>query len=75
MRESVTYQAILQEGREEDAIALTTRLLTRRLWQELSEEMRSSLSMLPLAILEDLSEALLDFTNLSDLEAWLAENN
>jgi predicted transposase/invertase (TIGR01784 family) len=77
MRESVTYQAILREGREEgreaEAIALVTRLLKRRLGQELSEEIRSCLSQLALPVLEDLSEALLDFTTLSDLEAWLAE--
>jgi predicted transposase/invertase (TIGR01784 family) len=80
MRESVTYQVILQEGREEgreegrkaEAIALTTRLLTRRLQQGLSETMKSRLSALPLPILEDLSEALLEFTTLSDLEHWLA---
>ncbi|NDJ17467.1 DUF4351 domain-containing protein [Myxacorys almedinensis] len=91
MRESVTYQLILEEGREEgreqgleqgleqgqrlEAIALTTRQLTRRLRQELSEEMRSRLSTLPLPILENLSEALLDFTELSDLENWLAAHN
>jgi predicted transposase/invertase (TIGR01784 family) len=75
MRESVTYQAILregrEEGREEEAIALITRQLTRRLRQELTEEMRSRLTTLPLPVLEDLSEALLDFTSLSDLESWL----
>jgi predicted transposase/invertase (TIGR01784 family) len=77
MQESVTYQAILregrEEGREEQTIALVTRLLKRRLGEELSEEMRSCLSQLALPALEDLSEALLDFTTLSDLEAWLAE--
>lgn len=62
-----------EEGREEEAIALVTRLLIRRLRQELSEEMRSRISALPLPVLENLSEALLDFTNLSDFESWLAE--
>ncbi|KAM3095290.1 Rpn family recombination-promoting nuclease/putative transposase [Phormidesmis sp. 146-35] len=66
-----------EEGREEvrgqEAIALVTRLLRRRLGQELSEETRSRLSSLPLPVLEDLSEALLDFTTLTDLEAWLEE--
>jgi predicted transposase YdaD len=77
MHESVTYRAILregrEEGREEQTIALVTRLLKRRLGEELSEEMRSRPSQLALPVLEDLSEALLDFTTLSDLEAWLAE--
>ncbi|KAM3098212.1 DUF4351 domain-containing protein [Phormidesmis sp. 146-35] len=56
-----------------------TRQLTRRLRQKLSENMRaasqiplgSRLSSLSLPLLEDLSEALLDFTTLADLEAWL----
>ncbi len=61
-----------EEGREEAAIALVTRQLTRRLRQDLSEEMRSCLVTLPLPVLEDLSEALLDFTQLSELETWLA---
>jgi predicted transposase YdaD len=76
MRESVTYQAILregrEEGREEEAIALITRQLRRRLRQELPEEVRSRLALLSLPVLEDLSEALLDFTSLTDLEWWLA---
>ncbi|NJM59639.1 MAG: Rpn family recombination-promoting nuclease/putative transposase [Oscillatoriales cyanobacterium RU_3_3] len=63
------------EVRGQEAIALITRQLTRRLRQELSEEMRSRLSLLPLPLLEDLSEALLDFTTLADLEAWLEERS
>jgi predicted transposase YdaD len=63
-----------EEGRETEAIALITRQLTRRLKQELPAELRSRLSHLPLPILEDLSEALLEFTLLSELEAWLAEH-
>ncbi|BAZ10626.1 hypothetical protein NIES4071_24490 [Calothrix sp. NIES-4071] len=63
-----------QEGRAEEAIALITRQLTRRLRQDLSSETKSRLSTLPLSVLEDLSEALLDFSVLSNLEAWLAQN-
>lgn len=62
----------LERGREVEAIALITRLLVRRLKQELPEEKRSQLSTLSLPVLEDLSEALLDFENLADLERWLA---
>lgn len=83
MRESVTYQLILEEGREEgreqgreqQTIALVTRLLKRRLGQELPEEMRSRISTLSLPVLEDLSEALLDFTRLADLETWLSNQD
>jgi hypothetical protein len=38
------------------------------------EQTRSRLSTLSLALLEDLGEALLNFTSLSDLEQWLAEH-
>lgn len=61
-----------EEGREAEAIALVSRLLKRRLQQDLSDEMRGRLSALSLVELEDLSEALLDFTTLADLEGWLA---
>lgn len=63
-----------EEGREEQTIALVSRQLTRRLQQELSESVRSQLTTLPLPILEDLSEALLDFTSLADLEHWLSDH-
>lgn len=36
-----------------------------------SGEMRSAIADLPLPVLEDLSEALLDFNSLADLQAWL----
>ncbi|BAY04011.1 DUF4351 domain-containing protein [Anabaena cylindrica FACHB-243] len=41
-------------------------LLTKR-FGELSVEIRASISALPLPVMEDLSEALLDFTSLADL--------
>ncbi|KAM3091331.1 DUF4351 domain-containing protein [Phormidesmis sp. 146-35] len=69
--------------REEEAIAFVTRLLARQLRRELSEEMRaapqiplgSRLLTLFLPMLEDLGEALLDFTSVADLEAWLKERS
>jgi predicted transposase YdaD len=61
-----------EEGKEEEAIALVNRLLQRRLQQDLPDEVRARLSALSLVELEDLSEALLDFTSLADLEVWLA---
>ncbi|MEP0920089.1 Rpn family recombination-promoting nuclease/putative transposase [Leptolyngbya sp. DQ-M1] len=66
-----------EEGREEvrgqEAIALITRQLTRRFGQDFSEELRSQIAALSLPLLEDLSEALLDFSSVADLEAWLRE--
>jgi dTDP-4-amino-4,6-dideoxygalactose transaminase len=52
---------------------LLTRQLMRRLGQELPEATKQCLSTLTLPILENLSEVLLDFTALADLEQWLVE--
>ncbi|MEI6328735.1 MAG: Rpn family recombination-promoting nuclease/putative transposase [Pseudanabaena sp. ELA645] len=78
LKETRVYQEIKQQGldqgliqgREQEAINLVVRILTKR-FGDLSEEMRISISGLPLIVLEDLSEALLDFVNLADLQAWL----
>lgn len=73
MRESVIYQEILQEGREEgrqSELRLVMRLLTRRLGT-VSPELQSQIQELSLAQLEDLGEALLDFTAEGDLVNWL----
>lgn len=63
-----------EEGREEEAVILLTRILSRHFQQEIPESVRSQLATLSLPILEDLSEALFDFTNLEDLDYWIAEN-
>ncbi|WP_366941916.1 DUF4351 domain-containing protein [uncultured Nostoc sp.] len=44
--------------------------MTKRL-EKLSQEMRSSISGLPLPVLEELSDALLYFTTLTNLQSWL----
>ena len=59
-----------EQGRQEEAVNLVFRLLNKR-FGLISGEMRSSISRLSLVVLEDLSEALLDFTSLSDLHIWL----
>ncbi|BCL34425.1 Rpn family recombination-promoting nuclease/putative transposase [Nostoc sp. MS1] len=70
IKQTRVYREIKEEGREEATLNLVIRLLTKR-FGELSEETRSLISGLPLPVLEDLSEALLDFTSLADLQAWL----
>jgi predicted transposase YdaD len=74
MRESVIYQEILEEGREEskweEALAYTRRLLTRRIGA-LEPEMEAEIRELTTQDLEELGEALLDFSELADLTAWL----
>ena len=78
LKETRVYQEIKEEGREEGreeaTLSLVIRLLTKR-FGELSEELRSRLSELPLPTLEALSEALLDFTGLDDLQGWLTQQH
>ncbi len=61
----------LKEGRHEEAANLVIRLMSKRIGQKLSGEIVARIFGLPLPVLEDLSEALLDFTSLADLQAWL----
>ena len=70
LKETRVYREIKEEGREEATVNLILRQLTKR-FGELSGKIRSSISGLPLPVLEDLSEALLDFTSLADLQVWL----
>jgi predicted transposase YdaD len=74
LKETRVYREIKEEGREEGREEATINLIIRQITKrfgELSGEMRAAITNLPLPVLEDLSEALLDFTSLSDLQAWL----
>ena len=79
MRESVTYQEILEEGeikgktqgRIEEARGLVIRQLTRKLGN-ISTILLVKIKALPLERLELLGEDLLDFTSIANLEQWLA---
>ncbi|MFN6480819.1 Rpn family recombination-promoting nuclease/putative transposase [Nostoc sp. DedQUE07] len=72
LKETRVYREIKEEGREEATVNLVMRQLKKR-FGELTPEMRSAITGLPLPVLEDLSEALLDFTSVADLQSWLAE--
>jgi len=75
LKETRVYREIKEEGREEGREAMAnaiTRQLTKRLG-ELPQQVRTSVLGLPLPTLEELSEALLDFTSLADLQAWLTQ--
>jgi predicted transposase YdaD len=75
---SVAYQEIFgqgrlegrQEGRQEGELDLALRLLRRRCGQ-LSPEQLARVRALSLERIEALGEALLEFRDASDLEAWL----
>jgi predicted transposase/invertase (TIGR01784 family) len=78
MQESVIYQEwreeFLQEGEERGERSLILRQLARRIG-EVSSEMRAQIQGLPLAQLESLGEALLDFTGADDLSEWMQRNS
>lgn len=78
LEESRVYREAKEEGRvegvvqgqQQEAVNLLLRLLRRRVGN-LSDELTQRISNLPLSVLEDLSEALLDFSSLNDLLTWL----
>jgi predicted transposase YdaD len=78
---SVAYKEIFglgrqegrQEGRQAEAAAMTQRQLQRR-FGGLATEQQARIQGLPLAELEALADALLDFQSPADLSAWLAQH-
>ena len=76
---SVAYKEIFgqgleegqQQGRQAEAASMTLRQLQRRCGP-LSPGQQTQIQALPLADLEALAEALLDFQGAADLTAWLA---
>lgn len=78
MKESVIYQEILREGLQEGLqqglqaeVNLIVRQLTRRLGT-VPPALQNQIQGLSIAQLEDLGEALLDFSGLPELESWLS---
>ncbi len=72
MQQSVIYQEWRQEGEQAGEARLVLRQLTRRIG-EVSLELRSQIQALSLEQLEALGEALLEFSQPSDLTNWLQE--
>jgi predicted transposase YdaD len=78
MRGSVIYQEIredgllegLKEGRKNEALSFVTRQLTRRIGP-IAPAIQEQIQTLSVEELEDLGEALLDFSEASDLTNWL----
>ncbi|MEH1871156.1 DUF4351 domain-containing protein [Nostoc sp.] len=77
MQESVIYQDILQKGEQKgeqkEALKYTLRLLNRR-FGEINSLIIERLQVLSTEQLEGLGEEFLDFSNVSDLVAWLEQN-
>ena len=64
---------VYQEAQEDGEARLVLRLLNRRVGS-LPPQLVAQVQQLTVPQLEDLGEALLDFTGLADLEGWLGEN-
>ncbi len=76
LRESPWYQEILREGEQlglQRERSLILKQLTRRVGG-LSPDLSAQVQGLSIEQLETLGEALLDFTQVSDLGDWLSQN-
>jgi len=69
--EEIGFERGVQQGRQEERRSLVLLLLEQRVGQ-LPDDWRDRLSQLSLTQLEALAIALLHFSTLADLEAWLA---
>ena len=82
MQESVIYQDIIQRGeqigeqrgKKQEALQLIMRLLNRRIGN-VNSEIQQRINALSTTKLEDLGEALLDFSSQNDLTIWLDNNS
>lgn len=72
MQESVIYQDILQKGDKQGEERTIIRQLNRR-FGEIDSSLIERIRVLSVEKLDDLAEALLDFSQVSDLVAWLDE--
>ena len=70
LKETRVYREIKLEGEK----SLILRQLTRRVG-ELPEDVRQRVEVLSLEELENLGEALLDFSSMADLQVWLNQEN
>jgi len=73
LKQTRVYQEAREEGRQEEGATLVLRLLTRRLSQ-VAPEVRALILQLPVAQLEELGEALLDFSSTQELTDWLQDH-
>ena len=67
-------QVGIQAGIQAGQLALVIRLLERRVGA-LDSEVESQIQQLPIALSENLADALLNFNDISDLTAWLQTND
>jgi predicted transposase/invertase (TIGR01784 family) len=70
LKQTRVYQDALLEGEAQKAQSLVLRQLTRRLGK-LDSDLTQAIAKLEVSQLDELAEALLDFTNVADLKSWL----
>lgn len=63
-----------EQGRQQEAINLVVRQLSRRCGT-LPTNLSQRIATLPVTVVEELGEALLDFTSLADLTTWLEQHS
>ncbi len=74
MEESVIYQEIIQKGVKSGKLELIIRQLKRRIG-EVSAKLESQIKELSGEKLDELSEAILDFSQPDDLVNWIANQS
>jgi predicted transposase YdaD len=74
LKQTKVYQEALQEGRQEGEVLLVLRQLLRCIGS-MSSETRSQIQSFSLPQLEALADALLDFSQPSDLQDWLRSHS
>lgn len=74
LKQTRVYQEALKEGRregkQEEALAFVIRLLARR-FGAIAPDLQAQIQQLSSSQLEELGEALLDFSTTQDLVTWL----
>ncbi len=70
IKQTRVYQEAKEEGRQEEAVLMLQRMLSKR-FGKINDRRLENINSLSLEQLEDLGEALLDFNDITDLDNWL----
>ena len=70
IKQTRVYQEAREEGRQNEATSMLKRLLSKR-FGEIDDRRIQIINKLSLEQLEELGEALLDFSKITELDDWL----
>ena len=73
LQQTRVYRDAMAEGEARGEARMIMRLLNRRIGS-IPDRVSTQIGQLTVPQLEDLGEALLDFTSLANLEGWLSQN-